>query len=65
LNDEDDDEGGDHECENQIAEQETRFRPEIVALGLFRLVYLNVFVVVDVNATEWWRTAFSNSKHIP
>jgi len=26
-------------------------------------VFLDVFVVVDVDSAKWWRPAFSNSKH--
>jgi hypothetical protein len=63
LHDKDNDEGRDHESEDQIAQQEARFRPQIVARGLLGLVYLDVFVVVYVNSTKWWRTAFSDSEH--
>jgi hypothetical protein len=50
-------------CEDQIAKQQARFRPEVVPRRIFGLVFLDVFVVVDVNATERRWPAFSNSKH--
>jgi hypothetical protein len=63
LHDKDDHQRRDHEREDQVAQQQARFRPQIVARSLFRLVYLDVFVVVHVNTTKRWRTAFSNSEH--
>ena len=63
MHDEDDQERREHQREQEVARQETRFRPEAMTRDVARLLYLDIFIVFGGDAPKQRRAASFESEH--